>query len=294
MAQKTERIAYLYVSITVLFWGASAVIVKLLLHSLNNIQIILFVSLFATISLFIAVLLQDKIKVIKKYTRKDYWNLIWISFIGPFLYYVLFYGGLGLSSAQEAIIILYTWPLWAVVLAIPILKEHFSLRKLSAIVLGFIGVCIVATNGTFVGFLGQHIMGDLLVLTGAFCWGLFSILGKKYDYERVTSMLFYFLFTFIFTLITVLLFSSIPQLTSYQLLGLLAVGIFNSVGSVCWFLALKHGETGSMSNIVLLTPFASLIWIVILLNEAILLSSFIGLILIVSGIILQTLKRKSK
>jgi drug/metabolite transporter (DMT)-like permease len=48
-----------------------------------------------------------------------------------------------------------------------------------------------------------------------------------------------------------------------------------------------------MSNIIFLTPFVSLVYIYFLLDEKILISSIIGLIIIVLWIIIQSLNKKS-
>jgi drug/metabolite transporter (DMT)-like permease len=50
------------------------------------------------------------------------------------------------APAQEAFIVNYTWPIWVVIFAVIILKEKINKRKIIAIILGFIGVYIVASN----------------------------------------------------------------------------------------------------------------------------------------------------
>jgi drug/metabolite transporter (DMT)-like permease len=49
-----------------------------------------------------------------------------------------------------------------------------------------------------------------------------------------------------------------------------------------------------MANLVFLTPFVSLIFIAIFLKEKILLSSIIGLILIISGILIQAISKNKQ
>lgn len=57
-----------------------------------------------------------------------------------------------------------------------------------------------------------------------------------------------------------------------------------------WLLALKYGDTAKISNLIFITPFLSLVYIYFLLGEKILLSSVIGLVLIVLGIVIQSFK----
>ena len=103
---------------TVLFWGSIAAVVKLLLKNLNNFQILLYIALFATISLFIIVVSLKKIDIIKNYNLKDYCQFALLGFIGVFLYHVLLFTGLTFSPAQEAFIVNYTWPIWVSVFAV--------------------------------------------------------------------------------------------------------------------------------------------------------------------------------
>jgi drug/metabolite transporter (DMT)-like permease len=285
-------IANIYVVFAVLLWASTPAVGKLLLLNLNNLQVLFFTSFIASISLFIISLTQNKIRVIKGYKFKDYLKFAYMGFIGIFLYYVFFYGALKYLPAQEASVINYLWPIIVLIFAGIILREKFTLRKFLGIILSFIGVFIVGTRGNIFSFHFSNLTGILLAIAGAVSYGLFSVLGKKYDYERFTSMLFYFIFTFIFVAIAVLIFSSIPNISVPQLAGLLWLGIFPSgLGFVFWFLALKYGETAKMSNIIYLTPFVSLIYIHFLVSEKILLSSIIGLILIIMGILIQSTRK---
>jgi drug/metabolite transporter (DMT)-like permease len=122
----------------------------------------------------------------------------------------------------------------------------------------------------------------------SFSYGLFSVLGKKKDYDRYVSMMFYYLFSSIFSAIPVLIYSGLPRISTIQLTGVVWLGVFaNGIAFVFWFLALKYGDTAKMSNIVFLTPFLSLVYIYFLLGEEILVTSLLGLIFIVLGIFIQ-------
>jgi drug/metabolite transporter (DMT)-like permease len=214
-----------------------------------------------------------------------------MGFIGVYLYYICFYAALVYSTAQEAFIVNYTWPIWVIIFALVFLKETLSARKIVAILLGFIGVYFVMTKGQFVFLSVSNVKGHIFALIGALCYGLFSVLGKKCKYEQITSMFLYYAFSFIFILITVLLFSNIPMLSGSEFIGLFWIGaIASAIGYVTWFKALKYGHTSKMSNFIFLTPFMSLIFIYFLVGEQILISSFIGLIFMILGILFQSKK----
>ena len=62
---------------------------------------------------------------------------------------------------------------------------------------------------------------------------------------------------------------------------------------VFWLSALKLSEnTAKVGNLIFISPFLSLVFIHFLVGEDILASTFIGLALIISGILLQQIKQE--
>ncbi|MFH0752006.1 MAG: DMT family transporter [archaeon] len=285
----TKKIAYIYVALTVFLWSSVAAVGKILLKGLDNFQVLFYMLITAIIGLFIIILLKKKLKELLKYKLKDYWSFTYMGFLGIFLYSALFFGALMFAPAQEAFIVNYTWPIWVVIFASIILKEKFTARKLTAIILGFIGVYTVVTNGKILEFTITNVKGNLLALGGAVSYGLFSVLGKKDNYDKLNSMFFYHISGLIFAIPALLIFSKITTINLPQLGGLIWLGTFTTgIAFTLWFLALKYGDTAKMSNIIFLTPLLSLVWIYFLIGEKILPSSVIGLVLIVTGIIIQS------
>jgi drug/metabolite transporter (DMT)-like permease len=288
------KIEFLYAAITILLWGTVATVGKLLLTTLDNYQVLFYVMLSSLIAVFILSLLMGKIKLIKKYKRKDYTTFFLLGAAGTFMYSLLFYIGLNYSSAQEAFIVNYTWPIWVIILASFFLKEKITFKKVLAIILSFIGVLVIVSQGQL-SINYNNIFGNIIMLFGAFFYGLFSVLGKKYKYENTTSMLLYFTAGTILSFITMMIFSNFIIPAPIELLGFIWLGgIATGVAYLFWFLALRKGDTSVMANLVFLTPFVSLIFIAIFLKEKILLSSIIGLILIISGILIQAISKNKQ
>ena len=286
-----SKIAYFYLGFVIILWASAPAVAKILLKNLNNFQVLFFTTLIATITLFLIALFQNKIKLICDYKLKDYLTFAYMGGLGIFLYYLFSFGSLMLISAQESTIVNYLWPIMVVIFASLILKEKLTLTKITAIILSFLGVYIVISQGNLLSFTFSNKTGVLLAFLGAVSYGLFSVLGKQHNYERITSMMFYYLFSFVFITIAVLIFSKIQLPNLYELIGLLWLGaIISGIAYVLWFLALKYGETSKVSNIIYLTPFVALIYISILVGEKIFFSSIIGLIVIILGISLQFLK----
>jgi drug/metabolite transporter (DMT)-like permease len=280
--------SYIYVLLAVIFWSSAASVSKLLLNSMDNLQVLFFISLISTISLLIIVTFQKKVTEIKKYNFKDYCYFAAMGLIGVFLYFLLFFTSMTIVSVQEAFIVNYTWPIWMVIFALLLTKEKITYKKIFVIIIGFIGVCIVITKGDILILSKLNITGDIFAFCGAILYGLFSVIGKKNNRDTVTSMMFYYGFSTIYAFFIIILFSSIPLLTINELAGLIWLGVFAcGLAFVFWFKAIKSRDTSEMSNIIFLTPFISLVFIYLLIGEIILISSIIGLLLIIFGIYLN-------
>ena len=286
---------YICAIISVLLWSTTATVSKLLLGSLDSMQILLVSSLFSFIFLLIINCINGSIKEIKKYKPKDYLIIFSLGLIGIFLYDLFFYLGINAMQASQAFIINYLWPIMTVLFACIILKEKFTLRKIIAIIISFIGVIIVSSNGNIFNIDKSSIMGTVYCMLAAILYGLFSVLNKKQNYNKYTSMMLFYLGSFIISLIYVLTSKKtfMPELN--QLLGMLWIGIFTSaIAYTSWALALAKGDTARISNIAYLTPFISLIWTGIVLKEKISLYSVLGLVIIVLGIFIQMKNKKAE
>jgi len=290
-----SKLAYIYVSFTVLLWASVAAVGKLLLEGMTSLQLIFYSFALSSVGLFVIVLIQGKFKLLLSYTKKDHAKMFPMAVLGVYAYFLFLYGALSLVSAQEAFIVNYLWPLMVVIFGVIILKEKMNFRKFLAIILGFFGVYIVVTKGALLAFRFTNLRADILAIFGAVSYGIFSVLGKKYNFERYTSMLIYYFYGFILMVPTLFLFSEIMIPTFNQFIGLVWIGFFTSaLAYVFWFKALEYGDTAKMSNVVFLTPFISLVFIYFILGEEILASSIVGLIFILAGILIQSLRRSEK
>jgi drug/metabolite transporter (DMT)-like permease len=94
---------------------------------------------------------------------------------------------------------------------------------------------------------------------------------------------------FLLILIYFLIFSDLKFPELYGIIGSVYIGLFEmGITFVLWLHALKYAETTAhVNNLIYLTPFLSLIFINFVVGEKILFSTFIGLIFIVFGIVLQ-------
>ncbi|HCC03680.1 MAG TPA: EamA/RhaT family transporter [Clostridiales bacterium] len=286
---------YIYAIISVILWSTTATVTKLLLGNLDSMQILLLGSLFAIILLFIVNCIKGNLKEIKNYKLKDYFKIFIIGILGTFLYNLFLYLGINTMQASQAFIINYLWPIMTVIFACLILKEKITYRKIIAIIISFVGVIIVSSNGNLLNIEKNSIIGTIYCILAAISYGLFSVLNKKQNYNKFTSMMLFYLSSFCISLIYCLCAKKtfIPE--TNQLLGLLWIGIFTSaIAFTSWALALENGDTARISNIAYITPFISLVWTSVILREKLSIYSIIGLIIIILGILIQMKNNKKE
>lgn len=284
-----QKKAYAYAIIVVLIWSTVASAFKISLRYLNYLQLLFYASLISLLILFIILIFQNKLSLLKTYSKKDYLHSAMLGLLNPFLYYIVLFKAYSLLPAQQAVSLNYTWAIQIVLLSVPLLKQKIGFKSVLAIIISYAGVLIISTQGDILALRVTNVYGVLLALGSAVIWALFWIYNIKDKRDEVVKLFLNFLFGFIFILIAIvfskrLIIPKIPGFTSAVYIGLFEMGIT----FVLWLKALKLSKTtAQVSNLIYLTPFLSLLIINIMIGEKILISTIIGLILIVMGIIMQ-------
>ena len=286
---------YIYAIISVLLWSTTATVTKLLLGNLDSMQILLLGSLFAFVFLFIVNYIKGNLKEIKNYKLKDYFKIMIIGILGTFLYNLFLYLGINTLQASQAFIINYLWPIMTVIFACLILKEKITIRKIIAIIISFVGVIIVSSNGNLLNIDKSSIIGTIYCILAAISYGLFSVLNKKQSYNKYTSMMLFYLTSFCISLVYILAAKKVFVPEMNQFLGLIWIGIFTSaIAFTSWAIALEKGDTAKISNIAYITPFLSLVWTSMILKEKLCIYSVLGLVIIILGIFIQMKNNKKQ
>jgi drug/metabolite transporter (DMT)-like permease len=291
-----QKQAYAYAITAVLFWSTAASAFKLTLRYLDYLQLLFYASIVSLVILFIILLMQNKLALLKTYSTKDYMHSALLGLLNPFLYYVVLLKAYSLLRAQEAMTLNYTWPIMLVLLSIPLLKQRIGLRSILAIIISFFGVVIIATKADIASLKFSNPLGVCLALGSSVVWALFWLYNVRDKRDEVAKLFLNFAFGFIFILIAMLLSSKMVVPEVKGLLGVTYVGLFEmGVTFVLWSMALKLSRTtAKVSNLIFIAPFMSLIWIRIVVKEEISPSTIVGLIFIVAGIILQQYSSRTR
>ena len=132
------------------------------------------------------------------------------------------------------------------------------------------------------------LFGVLCCILGAVSYGIFTALNQKMNYNKSMTLMVSFFATFLFTTLVNLINGDVFMPDTNQMLGFLWNGIFTvAIANTFWVMALETGKTEKVSNLAYITPFLSLVWTYLFLNEEIKLNSLVGLIIIIFGILVQ-------
>ncbi|UCD05468.1 MAG: DMT family transporter [candidate division WOR-3 bacterium] len=286
---QNQRKAYTYAAFVVLTWSTVASAFKLSLRYLDHTQLLFFATTISTITLFAMLMIQKKINVLRTCTLRDCFNSLLLGFLNPFLYYLVLLKAYTLLPAQQAVALNYTWAIQLVLLSIPLLRQRIGTKSILAIIVSYLGVLIIAVRGNFAGFQVFNLTGVLLALGSATIWALFWIYNIKDRRDEVAKLFMNFVFGFVFTLTYMIFTGRLALPTLSGLLGAAYVGVFEmGITFVLWLKALRLSRTtAQVSNLIYLTPFFALVFINVFVGESILVSTVVGLVFIVGGILLQ-------
>lgn len=280
---------YIYALVTVFIWSTLAAVAKMLLADIPNLETLAVSSIFSFVFLLVFNIINGSIRELKKYSLKDYGIMAGLGFLGLFMYSALYYYGLKQLSSQEACILNYLWPIMLVIFSSIILKEKMTVAKGLAMFCSFFGIIILSTGGGSTAT-GNVTAGMISCIVAAACYGLFSVLNKKADYNQNIAMMVIWFVTAICAGILGFITEEWKPIEGTQWLGMLWLGVvIDAVAYLLWALALKgDGTTAKIANLAYLTPFLSLVVSAVVLKEQIQMRAVIALIFIVGGILLQS------
>ena len=280
---------YLYAVITVVLWATLATAVKLVLKDIPSFEALAVSSAFAFVFLLILNIINGSIKEMKAYRPKEHLMIKGLGFLGLFMYSALYYFGID----EIACILNYLWPMMIVIFACIILKERLTVRKVAAMIMSFAGI-VVLTLGQGEGASGNRLLGIAACVAAAVCYGLFSVLNKKHSLSQGVAMMWFWLTTAVCSFAASLIFESPQPISGWAWTGLAWLGVVvNAVAYLLWAIALKNSEdSAKIANLAYLVPFLSIILSAIVLKEQITVSAVLALILIVGGILLQSINFK--
>ncbi len=290
----SSKKAYAFAGLAVLFWSTVATSFKLALREYDFIQLIFYASAVTVILLFLVLLFQRKTHLILKQTRRQWSYSVLMGAFNPLLYYLVLFKAYSLLPAQVAQPLNMIWPITLALLSVPLLGQKIRWLSIVALFISFIGVFFISSQGGFDGFRNTNPMGVFLAVGSSVLWSLYWIFNVRDKRDEVVKLFLNFAIGLIMLFPVVAIFSSFKMSWGVAFGAVIYSGIFEvGITYVLWLKAMNLTTSNAkIGNLVFFAPFLSLVFIHFILKENIFITTFIGLIFIVSGVLVQQFDRK--
>lgn len=284
--------AYIYALLSVLLWSTVATAFKLGLMVLSPLYLILLASAFSLLVFFVVILLQGKIRELFTVTLSGLGKSALLGALNPFGYYLILFKAYSLLPAQVAQPLNMIWPVTLALLSAPLLKQKITVRNIVAILVSFVGVIFISSQGSLSGMGNTNITGALLAVGSSVIWAFFWILSVLDKRDEIFKLFWNFAFGLIYLLIAAFLFTDFRLPNAKGLPAAVYIGLFElGITYILWMKAMQLSENNAKTgNLIFLSPFLSLVFIHFILGETIFVTTFIGLGFIISGIWYQQKK----
>lgn len=208
--------------------------------------------------------------------------------LNPILYYLILFEAYDRLPAQIAQPLNYTWAIMLALLAIPVLGQKLSRRLFAGILIGYLGVLVLLSQGRLDAVPELDWPGVGLALGSTVIWAGYWLFNARSDTEPAALMATSFLLAVPVLFVLCLLGPGLPPLNSEVVLyGVWVGAVEMGVTFLLWQQALKlTSQAARVGQLIFLSPFLSLLLIGAVLGETIHLTSWIGLGIIVCGLLI--------
>ncbi len=268
---------------------------RLGIYGFTSIQIVSIRVTLATLIFALVLLLKDRKGF--KISLRDIPLFLGLGFGSILFFTVCYFTAITMMSLSTAAILLYTSPVWIMLMSVLFFREKMDRKKVTALVLAFAGCVLVS------GISGEGITpaGLLVGLGSGIGYGLYSILGtialRKYSSYTVTT------YTFLFAAIGSFLicrpadmfykFSHTTDIGFLMVFSLLTALITAVIPFLAYTLGLESVEASKAGIIATIEPMVATLIGIVVFSEPLTILSGAGILLILAAVVILNLKGKS-
>lgn len=277
------------------FWGSMGLFVrKLGSYGFSSIQIVSIRVTIAALAFCLLLLIRDRTGF--RLSPRDLPLFLGLGFGSILFFTVCYFTAITLMSLSTAAILLYTSPIWIMLMSVLFFHERLNRRKILALVIAFAG-CVLVT-----GISGEGISaaGILLGLGSGIGYGLYSILGtvalRRYSPYTVTA------YTFLCAAVGSWLIArpadmltkitAAPNPAALLLLCVLTAIVTAVIPFLAYTLGLRTVEASKAGILATVEPLVATLFGILAFSEPLTAESGIGILMILAAIILLNLKHE--
>ncbi len=287
--------AWLTICLITVAWASSLILAKIAF--LEGLTPIIFVALRYTIAcpfLIVAVYMSRRRSRLRGDIRSNWRIILLAGLTGPFLSQVLQYIGLSMTTASETILLLNMSPVFAVLMAAPVLKEKITSEKIGGLFLAAIGAGLIVLGSTPLNdaFDPLHLLGNAIVIVSTFLFAVNGIAGKMAvkSVDAVSLTLYSTLFAVPFIWLSATFTEDITvilQLSMSVWAIILWVGVVNTaLAFILYYNAMNHIEASRIQIALNLITVWGVLMAFLVLDEPLFALQLVGGALTIIGVII--------
>ena len=269
-------------------WGCISLFVRQLdaygLSSMDIASVRMFV---AALFMFVVVLVKDR--NLFRIRLRDLWMFAGTGIVSVMLFNVCYFTCITMSEASIAVVLLYTSPLFVMLMSALFFKEKVTKRKIVALVLTFSGCALVA------GLLGgSFVLPPLALVAGiasGFFYATYSIFGRvaleRYDTLTVTF------YTFVMGSLAGLVLGDPVKIAALAIDSPSTIAWYLGLGILCTLLpyllytaGLKYLETTKAAIFATVEPLVGSVLGIFAYGESVGVQKILGIVFILAAVVL--------
>ncbi len=295
MEKFRRNIGPLLIILAGVFWGSMGIFVRKLAESgFSSVQIVAIRVTLAALFFCVLLLIRDRSGF--RIALKDLPLFLGLGFGSILFFTVCYFTAINMMSLSTAAILLYTSPIWIMLMSVLFFREKLTGRKLLALGLAFAG-CVLVSGISVEGITPA---GLLIGLGAGLGYGLYSILGtvalRKYSPYTVTTYTFLFAAAGSWLICgpadMVSKFAAAENLLSLLLFCGLTALVTAVVPFLAYTLGLRTVEASRAGILATVEPLVATVVGILVFSEPLTLLSGLGILLILSAVII--LNRKTE
>ncbi|MBR3239762.1 MAG: EamA family transporter [Oscillospiraceae bacterium] len=279
------------------FWGSMGIFVRRLTdYGFSSIQIVAIRVTLAALVFCILLFIKDPSGF--RISVKDIPLFLGLGFGSILFFTVCYFTAITMMPLSTAAILLYTSPIWIMLMSVLFFREKLTGRKLLALVLAFAG-CVLVSG---ISGEGMTLTGLLAGLGSGIGYGLYSILGtvalRRYSPYTVTT------YTFVFAALGSWLicrpaemlakFAAAPNLPGLVFFCVLTALVTAVIPFLAYTLGLQTVEASRAGILATVEPLVATLIGVAVFSEPLTLLSGLGMLLILAAVVLLNGKTESE
>jgi drug/metabolite transporter (DMT)-like permease len=280
-----ERRGLFLVVIAVFLFSISPVLIRWAADSLTAYEITAGRLLVAGVLVFgIAVLRRERLPRRNEWPRFAFYGLV------AALHFALYIASLSYTSIAHSLALVYTAPIFVALFSWIYLGERLRPRQWIGILIAVGGVGVLA--GFEPAFTQRMLIGDLLAVGSAICFGIYSVAGRsqRNRYQLIAYAGTVYVMATLWLLPAALLNFSPQGYTIPAILSVLALGIFPlGIGHTLYNAALRRVSATYVNLIATQEVTGGILLGILFLSEMPSFNSVVGALITLGGIILVVL-----